>query len=149
MTPPVLRQIGVTKLISFKHMKVYEANAELADIFKKHGFIEVNSRSDSEEFRNRHLSVIFDGGILIKENNRHLYSCTSITEEELKFLFLYFKLNNLEKDILFEYFSFTEIMRKGVDIIDHKRRILKRDGNNGRIINKLARILLVYSKIEI
>ncbi len=130
-------------------MKVYEANAELADIFRKHGFANVNSKSNTEELRNRHLSLILDEGILIKENNKHLYSCSTINEEELKFLFLYFKLNNLEKDILFEYFSFTQIMRKGVDIIDHKRRILKREGDNGRIVNKLARILLVHSKVEV
>lgn len=130
-------------------MKEYKAGKELVDIFKQKGFVEVNSRGESEEYRNRHLTVIFDGSILIKENNKHLYSCSSFKEEELKFLFLYFKLNNLEKDILFEYFSFTEIMRKGIDIIDHKRRVLKREGNNGRVINKLARILLVYSKIEI
>ncbi len=130
-------------------MKTYESNAELETIFINHGFVEFDYKGKSKAFRNRHLSIFLDEGIKITENNRHLYSCKSFTEEQLQFLFLYFKLNNMEKDILFEYFSFKEIMSKGVDIIDHKRRLLKREGDNGRIVNKLARILLVYDKIII
>ena len=130
-------------------MKTYESNAELETIFKNHGFVEFDYKAKIKAFKNRHLSIFFDKEIRITENDRILYSCKSFTEEQLQFLFLYFKLNNLEKDILFEYFSFKQIMRKGVDIIDHKRRLLKREGNNGRIINKLARILLVYDKINI
>ena len=130
-------------------MKTYESNAELIDIFLDHGFREFVSKGESKSFKKMHLSVFFDEGIKITENGRHLYSCKNFTHEQLQFLFLYFKLNDMEKDILFEYFSLKEIMTKGVDIIDHKRRLLKREGNNGRIINKLARILLVYEKIEI
>ena len=131
-------------------MKTYESNEELETIFINHGFVEVvDTKGKSKEYRNRHLSIFFDEGIKITENMKHLYSCNSFTKEQLKFLFLYFKLNNLEKDILFEYFSFKQIMKQGVDVIDHKYRILKREGDNGRIVNKLARILFVYDKIKI
>ena len=130
----------IKEIIIYENIRI---QPRFRNIFINHGFKELNSKVGSREFRNRHLFIFFDEGIKITENNRPLYSCKSFTDEQLHFLFLYFKLNNMEKDILFEYFSFKQIMSKGVDIIDHKRRLLKREGDNGRIIKTLARVLLV------
>lgn len=138
--------------------KMYEANNELADVLKKHGFIETTSERDKlkgkKSFKlskNARKEIYFDYINIKIENSIYVMdSTTQLTEKELKSVLLYFKLKTEDFKELSTNgtFSFTQVEERLARLY-RELEDLKEFNVQKLRQNKISRILNTFESIII
>lgn len=137
---------------------VYEANNELAEILFKQGFIETTSKIDrlkgKKSFKLSKFAqkeIYFDYiNIRVENSNRVMDSKLKITEKELKYILLYFKLSSID----FKEFSSNgnfdcnKMEEKLVYLYKDLEKLKEYNLQKSRQ-NKIERILKIYESITI
>lgn len=137
--------------------KIYEANNELVDVFKKHGFIETTSEieklNDKKSFKlpNAQKKIYFDHkNIKIGNSSKFMDQTIQMTEKKLKSVLLYFKLKTEDfKELSTDgVFKFTQVEEK-LEVLYRELEDLKEFNYQKLRQNKISRILNTYESIII
>lgn len=137
---------------------MYEANEELAAILLKNGFIDTTSERDKKkgkiEFRlnkNARKKIYFDYINIRIENRFHVCdNKINLSEDDVKLVFLYFKLGISDLKDLFDDNKFG--FKSGFERLESLRKELsnlKEFNVQKRRQNKIERILNFYTDINI
>lgn len=136
-------------------MKVFKANVELQKILLDKGFIETTSEKNKlkgkksfKTSKNARKEVYFDYiNILILPSGDFR---VEMTEEELKYVILYFNLNSTDfKELVSNgKFNFNEV-HKGLHLIKNELDLLNELDRRKSRQKKLNRILETYKNIQL
>lgn len=139
-------------------MKTFKADDELADVFIRHGFIETTSRINKIKGRksfktskNASKEIYFNYiNIQILDSTYLMDSCYEMTENDLKYLLLYFKLNSSDRNELTNSgnFQFKRYGERLASMIKELNNLNKVDRQGPRR-NKLERLIETYNSIII
>lgn len=138
-------------------MKEFKANLELEEILLRNGFIDTTEERDKikgkksfKKTKNAQKEIYFDyinirvlpGG---RESNR-----IELNEQELKFIFLFFKLKSIDfKELVSDgRFDFNKI-KQGIDSLKHELKFHREFNGRHQRQNKIERILNEYKEIVI
>ena len=138
-------------------MKVYKANNEFIEILLKNGFIETtrerkkdkNKRAFKVSPNGRKEISLEDGKIFVSQSKRLQDSKDSLTEKELKLLFLYFNLHPKDYALIDneERFNFKRIEER-LEAIMHEVNVLKKIKLRENLIVRFKRIIETYENIS-
>lgn len=139
-------------------MKKYAADNELESILLLNGFIETSSKEEilkgKKRFKTNKSSrkvICFDYiTIKVYHSSVGFETYTSLTEEELRVLLLYFKIssNDYKELSSIKGLRINEVRERMARIEDEREQLIKHNLKKARV-NKLTRIIDLYKGISI
>ncbi len=139
-------------------MKIYKADNELEDILLKRGFIDTTSQRDKgkgkksfKKSKQARKEIYFDYiNIVIWNRSVGQDNFTSLSQEELRLVLLFFEMNTVDfKELSYNgEFNLKKVANRLSQIRIEQEELIKFNIKKSRI-NKLQRILDIYRNIKI
>ncbi len=139
-------------------MKQYQANEDLATVLLNHGFLDCSSKTDKIKgkrlfklTKSSSKGIYFNYIHIQIEKSVHLMdSCYSMSEEELKLLLFFFKLEHADRIRILSYDHFTfKSMNEGLNRLKEDLELLQQLRQNSKKQKHYERILGLYNNFNI